>query len=301
MNYLEFIDELRKYNVARFNEIEEGYNKFIQSFGSGDKIRIAILGSPNFGHQTNTLLILRLLLNILNCQNPNIEVCFDDTDPSIYSRLHILIPFFNFDKYQEIDIDGKKVIFDHFYFWDDTPDENIKLGFTGGNDYFNSTINNNSINLAQFINTQFALSLQPFKWHITSGLDYIKGSKYKNALFDKCTIENKKCEGVDISISQVNINDSSFYNFTYCFMDHMFNIPSRAKEFYTNPQNKSFLCNAVKDADNIICKLNGTVLFFPIYGLHTLTSENKSKEFITNSITFIVKLLILIRKIIISK
>ena len=212
----------------------------------GHTMRILICNSPNFGHQANTIHVMRHFLRIFkpNAGSGEIEVVYDnDNDQygSMREKLQILVPGFNKEvKVQNVDVEGISVQFVPHKF---RKISDMDYGLTGGFDY-------DEVILNEICKTEMFWKLQPYKWHRPS------------AFYEEDTFSFDKMVG--------NRAGGKFSKMVYRYDNADITLSDNFFEWYI----KSCPDKNIKEKSNLSkCLLvpkDPEKLLWPIYGVHTL-------------------------------
>lgn len=215
-------------------------------------MRILIWNSPNFGHQANTIHVMRHFLRTFkpNAGEDEIEVIYDDDEEndqcfgSMREKLQILVPFFNKEipARQTVNMEGVSVCF--IPFDDHQKLEEMNYGLTGGFDHDNISLNK------EFITKMF-WKLQPYKWHRPSAF------YYKNQMFSFDEILESRASG-------------PYSDMVYSYEPVDYTLTKEVLDWYTGQFSGEKLGQNTIMAKCLFETKNPEKLLWPIYGIHAM-------------------------------
>lgn len=247
----EFIEKVL---LAADAEERKLYNKLLAKMQKemhkpGHTMRILICNSPNFGHQANTIHVMRHFLRIFkpNAGSGEIEVAYDnDNDQygSMREKLQILVPFFNKEipDRQTVNMEGVSVRFIPFVYGR-TKLNMMNYGLTGGFDYDDILMNE------EFI-TEMFWKLQPYKWN------------HPSAFYEEQTFSFDK-------ISE-NVASGPFSDMVYSYEPVDYTLTNEVLDWYTGPLSWEKLRQNTVLAKCLFETKNPEELLWPIYGIHAM-------------------------------
>lgn len=212
-------------------------------------MRILICNSPNFGHQANTIHVMRHFLRKFK-PTGKIEVVYDDDHindqlyGSMREKLQILVPFFNKEipDRQTVNMEGVSVRFIPFVYGR-TKLNMMNYGLTGGFDYDDILMNE------EFI-TEMFWKLQPYKWN------------HPSAFYEEQTFSFDK-------ISE-NVASGPFSDMVYSYEPVDYTLTKEVLDWYTGPLSGEKLRQNTVLAKCLFEAKNPEKLLWPIYGIHAM-------------------------------
>lgn len=211
-------------------------------------MRILICNSPNFGHQANTIHVMRHFLRTFkpNAGVNEIEVVYDNDSDGVYgsirNKLQLLIPGFDETKKKQIVlVEGSPV---RFIPYDNRKISFVNYGLTGGYDDDTDILN-------EICKTEMFWKLQPYKWNHPSAF-----------------YEEKKIFSFD-KISE-NVASGPYSDMVYSYEPVDYTLTKEVLDWYTGQFSGEKLRQNTIMAKCLFETKNPEKLLWPIYGIHAM-------------------------------
>ncbi len=183
MSFADIFNSIISYFTSSKQEADMGQAlDLFKDYLNGKKnevIRMWVSDAPGYGHQTNTVNLLRQLADTEQNNgfgyDETIEVYYlEDKDKTILKKLHELLP--------ELDNELEGTVVDatvKLIEWTDgmVPLPIVNLGFTGAEDQIDNKGVISSPNLAKRVNTNYFLRLEPYLWTTPEEIQFLDTAK----------------------------------------------------------------------------------------------------------------------------